>query len=71
MLSYLRESRAWAERIVVIAHNAKAFDLRFILNRAILIKWQVEHNMNGLKILCMREEHLVFLDSVFLTVRIT
>ena len=50
-------------KIVVIAHNAKAFDLHFILNRAFLMKWQVELIMNGLKIMCMRVEHLVFLDS--------
>jgi hypothetical protein len=49
MLGYLCESRPWAEKIVVIAHNAKAFDLHFILNRAVLLKWQVELIMNGLK----------------------
>jgi len=64
MLKYLCESRPWTEKIVVIAHNAMAFDLHFILNRAILIKWKVELIMNGLKIMCMRVEHLVFLDSV-------
>ena len=64
MLSYLCESRPWAENIVVIAHNAKAFDLHFILNRTVLMKWQVELIMNGLKIMCMRVERLVFLDSV-------
>jgi hypothetical protein len=63
MLSYLCESQPWAEKIVAIAHNAKAFDLHFILNRAILMKWQMELLMNGLKIMCMRVEHLL-LDSV-------
>ena len=48
----------------MIAHNAKTFDLHFILNEAILMKWQVELIMNGLKIMCMRVEHLVFLDRV-------
>ena len=28
------------------------------------MKWQVELIMKGLKIMCMRVEHLVFLDSV-------
>ena len=65
MLIYLCESRPWAEKIVVIAHNAKAFDLHIILNRAVLMKWQVELITNGLKIICMRVEHLVFLDSIF------
>jgi len=48
----------------VITHNAKAFDLHFIVNRAGLMKWQVELIMYGLKIMCMRVEHLVFFDSV-------
>ena len=64
MLSYLYESQPWVEKIVVIAHNAKAFDLHFILNRAIRLKWQVELIMNGMKIMCKRVEHLVFLDGV-------
>jgi len=46
--------------IVVIALNAKAFDLHFILNRAILLKWKPEIILNGLKIMCMEIEQLVF-----------
>jgi len=38
MLSYLCESRLWIEKMIVIAHNAKAFDLHFILNRDIFLK---------------------------------
>jgi DNA polymerase III alpha subunit (gram-positive type) len=64
MLSYLCESRPWVERIIVIAHNAKAFDLHFILHRGIFLKWKLEPIMNGLKIMCMRMEHLLFLDSI-------
>ena len=64
MFSYLCESRTWLEKIIVIAHNAKAFDFHFILNRAILLKWQVGLIMNGMKIMSMREEHLVLLMSV-------
>jgi hypothetical protein len=37
-LAYLCEQRPWADRIVAIDHNAKAFDLQFIVNRAILLK---------------------------------
>ena len=48
----------------MIAHCSKAFDLHFILNRAIILKWQHELIMNGLKIMFMKMEHLVFLDSV-------
>jgi len=64
MLSYLCEPRPWVNKIIAIAHNAKAFDLQFILNRAILLKWRPELIMNGRKIMCMKMEHLVFLDSV-------
>jgi len=49
---------------VAIPHNAKAFDLHFILNRAIILKWKPELITNGLKIISMKMEHLLFLDSV-------
>jgi len=64
MESYLCEPRPWVNKVIAIAHNAKAFDLHFILNRAILLKWRSELIMNGLKIMCMKMEHLVFLDRV-------
>jgi hypothetical protein len=49
---------------VAIAHNAKAFDLHFILNRAIMLKWKSKHITNGLIIIRMKMEHLVLLKSV-------
>jgi len=64
LLLYLRQPRIWAIKIVAIAHNAKAFDLHFILNRAIMLKWKPELIMSGLKIMCIKMGHLVFLDSV-------
>jgi len=64
LMLYLRQPRPWANKIVEIAHNAKAFDLHFIFNRAIMLKWKPELIMYGLMIMCMRMEHLVFLDSV-------
>jgi len=64
MLSYLCEVRPWVKKIVAIAHNAKSFDLHFILNRTVLLKWQPELIMNGMKIKCMKMEHLVLLDTV-------
>jgi len=60
-----RKHTYWANNIVAFAHNAKAFDLHFILNRAIMLKWNSELIMNGFKIVCMKMEHLDFLDSVF------
>jgi len=53
-----------ANKIVTIAHNAKAFDLHLLLNRAITLKWKPELIMSGLKIMCMKMKHLAFLDSV-------
>jgi len=64
LLSYLTEPLPWANKIVAIARNAKAFEIHFILNRAILLKWKQEFIMNVLKIMCMKIEHLVFLDGV-------
>jgi hypothetical protein len=63
MLDYLRESRPWCNQIIAIAHNAKAFALHFILNRAILLKWRPELIMSGQKILCMSFEHKKIIDS--------
>jgi hypothetical protein len=51
-------------KIVAIAHDAKVFDLHFILNREMLLKWQPELIMNEQNVLCMRKEHLFFLDRV-------
>jgi len=43
LLTYLTDPRPWANKTVAIAHNAKAFHLHFILNRAILLKWKPEN----------------------------
>jgi len=64
LLTYLCEPRPWANKIVAIAHNDKAFDLHFILNRAIMLKWKPKLITNGLKIISIKMEDLVFLDSV-------
>jgi hypothetical protein len=47
MLSYLYGPRPWVKEIMAIAHNAKAFDLQFILDRVVLSKWRPEIIMNG------------------------
>ena len=39
MLTYLCKPRSWVKKIVAIAHKVKAFDLRFFLNRAVLLNW--------------------------------
>ena len=53
-----------ANKIVAIAHNAKAFDHNFILNMAIMLKWKSDLGMNVLWIMCMKMEQLLFLDGV-------
>jgi len=65
LLTYLIDPRPWCKKVVAIAHNAKAFDAQFILNRAILLKWTTELILNGLKIVSMKIHHIQFLDSVF------
>jgi hypothetical protein len=62
MLNYLCEQRPWVKQIVPIAHNAKAFDLQFILDRVVSLKWRPEIIMNGQKIMCMTVEHVKFID---------
>ena len=64
LLSYLCKTRPWCKKVVAIAHNAKAFDAQFILNRAIFLKWTSELILNGLKIVSMKIHHIQFLDSV-------
>ena len=64
LLLYLREPRPWVNTIVAIAHNAKAFDLHFILSRAIMLKWMPEMIMRRLKIMFIKMEYLVFQDNV-------
>ena len=64
LLSYLCEPRPWCKKVVAIPHNAKSFDAQFILNRAILLTWNPELILNGLKIVSMTIQHIQFLDSV-------
>jgi len=64
LLSYLCSPRPWCKNVVAIAHNAKAFDSQFILNRAIQLKWTPELILNGLKKVSMKIHQIQFLDSV-------
>jgi hypothetical protein len=47
LLSYLCKPWQWCKRIVAIAHNTRGFDFQFILNRAILLKWNTKVILNG------------------------
>ena len=44
--SYLCKPRPWCQKIVAIAHNARGLDAQFILDRAILLKWNRKLNLN-------------------------
>ena len=63
-IGYLCEPRPWCNKVVATAHNAKAFDLQFILKRAILLKWNPQLILSGLKIISMKIQHIHFLDSI-------
>ena len=61
LLSYLCEPRRWCNKVVAIAHNAKAFDSQFILKRAIFLKWNPQI-LSGLKMISMKIQHIHFPD---------
>ena len=63
LITYLCKPRPRVKQIMSIAHNAKAFDLYFILRRTVLQKWSPEPVMSGQMIL-MKMEHLKFIDSI-------
>ena len=63
--THLCEPRPWVKQLIAIAHNAMAFDLLFILSRAVLLKWRPEVVMSGQKIILMKMEHLKFIDIMF------
>ena len=58
------KSRPLADRIVAIAHNTKAFDVFFVLNRLVRMKSLPELIMNGQKIMCLKTENVTWLDSL-------
>jgi hypothetical protein len=64
LLSYLCEPKPWCSEVIAIAHNAKAFDSQFIPKKAILLKWNTEFILSGLKIISMKMQNIHFLDSI-------
>ena len=64
LLTYLCEPKPCFRQIIAIAHNAKAFNLHFILRRFVLLKWRPEFVMCGQKIILMKMEQLKFISSV-------
>jgi hypothetical protein len=57
LLSYFCEPRPWCNKVIAIAHNAKALDCQFILKRDIRLKWNPELILNGLTIISMKMQH--------------
>jgi hypothetical protein len=65
LISYAFKSRHWADRVVSVAHNAKAFDLHFVLNRLVRMKSLPELLiMKAQKIMCLKVENVTWLDSL-------
>ena len=63
LLRYLCKPKPWVKQIIRIAHNAKAFDLHFILSRAVLLNWRPELVMRGQNYNINEMEHIKFIDS--------
>jgi hypothetical protein len=65
LISHTFKSCPWADRVVAIAHNAKAFDLLFVLNRLVKMKFLPDLLiMNGQKIMCLKVENVTWLNSL-------
>ena len=64
LISYTFKCTPWADRIVAIAHNAKAFDLLLVLNRLVRMKPLPELITNSQKIMCLKVEIVTWLDSI-------
>ena len=64
-ITYLCKHHPWANKIIAIAHNAMAFHLHFIMMRAVFLKRKPELIADGIKIVSMRKENLVFLHNLF------
>lgn len=64
LISYTFKYRRWADGVLAIAHNAKAFDLLFVLNRLVRMKWLPEILIvNEQKNMCLKVENVTWLDS--------
>jgi hypothetical protein len=65
LISNIFKFGSWADRVVCVAHNSKAYDLHFVLNRLVQMKMMPDLLiMNGQKIMCMRVENVTWLDSL-------
>jgi hypothetical protein len=64
LISHTFKFGSWAERVVCLAHNGKAYDLHFVLNRLVQMKMSELLRMNGQKIMCLKVKNVTRLDSL-------
>jgi hypothetical protein len=65
LISHTFKFVSWADRVVCVAHNSKAYHLHFVLNRLVQMKMLPDLLiMNGQKIMCLKVENVTWLDSL-------
>jgi hypothetical protein len=63
-IEYLRLSRPFADKVYVISFNSRGYDAQFLLRKFLELSWSPDSIMDGSKILSMKVEGLIFLDSL-------
>jgi hypothetical protein len=65
LISHTFKFGSWADRVLCVAHNSKAYDLHLVLNRLLQMKMLPEFLiMHGQKIVCLKVENVTWLDSL-------
>ena len=64
VIDYLRQSRPFADKIYILAHNSRGYDAQFLLRKFLDLRWTRQLLMDGSKTLSMVAENFCFLDSV-------
>ena len=52
-IDYLRLSKTFADKILVISHNSRGYDAQFVLRRFLELRWVPQLIVDGTKILSM------------------
>ena len=67
-VAYLRQSRPFADKIYILSHNSRGYEVQFLLRKFLQLRLTPQLIMDGSKILSMVVENFCFLDSLnFLT----
>jgi hypothetical protein len=61
-IDYIRLSLSFADKINVISHNARGYDIQFLLRRFLELIWDPNLIMDGNKFLTMFFENFQFLN---------